>query len=297
MVSQQRQVTFGWLVSADLFLTAVGGGVFLISFALNLLDKYEPVARIGAISGPILVLLGASLLLADLGAKSKAFKLFSSFNPASWMSRGTWILTIFIIFGLAYSLPAFRLFSWLPWSNAMVLVLVIGIVAALFSILIPNYTGFLLGVVRGIPLWNTSVLPLLFFLSGLAMGVAVILGIGSFYNTTLGVAGFHQLGAVGIGFILMYLLALGGYLETARHSSAAAAGSVHLLKTPSFIIGTIILGIVVPLVLLSYSLFLSDLLVLSILAVVSGVLLLIGGFIQRYSIIRAGAFMPLYPTT
>ena len=176
----------------------------------------------------------------------------------------------------------------------MMLLLSIGIIAALFAILVPNYTGFLFGVVKGIPLWNTSVLPLLFFLSGLTMGLAVILGIGAFYSTIIGVSGFHQLGAVGIGLILLYILALGGYLEIVRHSGAAAAESVSLLKTPLFIVGTILSGVVVPIALLSFSLFLNDLLVLSVLAGVSCVLLLFGGFSQRYSIVRAGTYMPLY---
>ena len=295
-MSQERQTSFGWLVSAELFLSGTGGGVFLTSFILDLLDKYEPVARIGAILGPILVLLGASFLMAELGSKTRLYRLFFNLNLSSWMSRGTWILTVFIIFGLAYSLPAFKAFDWLPWSKAVALGWGIGIVAALFSVLVASYTGFLFGVVKGIPFWNTPILPLLFFLSGLYTGIAVILVIALFYKTTLGVVGFHQLGAVGIVLILMHLLALGSYLEIARHSGVSSAKSVHLLKTPLFIGGATIVGLLVPVCLLSYSLVVSDTLVLSILAGVSGVFLLTGGLFQRYCIIRAGVYLPLYST-
>lgn len=296
MMSQERQTSFGWLVSAELFLSGTGGGVFLTSFILDLLDKYEPVARIGAILGPILVLLGASFLMAELGSKTRLYRLFFNFNLSSWMSRGTWILTIFIIFGLAYSLPAFKAFDWLPWSKGAALGMGIGIVAALFSVLVTVYTGFLLGVVKGIPFWNTPILPPLFFLSGLYTGIAIILVIALFYKTTLGVAGFHQLGVAGIVLILMYLLALGSYLEVARHSDVSSVESVRLLKTPLFIGGASIVGLLVPLCLLSYSLVMSDMLILSILAGVSGVLLLTGGAFQRHCIIRAGVFLPLYST-
>ncbi len=294
MATRERQTTFGWLVSADLFLAATGGGVFLISFILDLLGKYGPVARIGAILGPVLVLVGTLFLVAELGSKTRLHKLFFNFNPSSWLSRGTWLLTVFIIFGLAYSLPAFKAFAWLPWSNAVALGWGIGIVAALFSVLVVIYTGFLFGVVKGIPFWNTPILPVLFFLSGLYAGIAVILVVALFYETTLGVAGFHQLGAAGIGLILLHLLALGSYLEIARHSGASSAESVHLLKTPLFIGGASILGLLVPLGLLAYSLVVSDMLVLTILAGVSSVLLLTGGLFQRYSIIRAGVYLPLY---
>jgi formate-dependent nitrite reductase membrane component NrfD len=289
---QERQTTFGWLVSADLFLSATGGGVFLISFILDLLNKYEPVARIGGILGPILVLIGASFLVAEIGSKAKLYKLFFNFNLSSWMSRGTWILTIFIIFGLAYSLTAFTAFGWLPWSKATALGLGIGMVAALFAGLATSYTGFLFGVVKGIPFWNMPILPLLFFLSGLCTGIAIILAIASFYNT-IGVTGFHQLGAAGTVLILLQLLALGGYLEIARHSGVTSAESVHLLKTPLFIGGVVMVGLLVPFCLLAYSLAVRNMLILSILGGVSSVLLLIGGLFQRYCIVRAGVSRPL----
>ncbi len=176
----------------------------------------------------------------------------------------------------------------------MALGLGIGIVAALFAVLVTMYSGLLLGVVKGIPFWNTPILPLLFLLSGLYTGIAVILVVALFYNTTLGVAGFYQLGVAGIVLILMHLLALGSYLEVARRSDISSVESVHLLKTPLFIGGVIIVGLVVPLGLLSFSLVVSNILVLSVLAGVSGILLLIGGLFQRYSIIRAGVFLPVY---
>ncbi|MFC1918304.1 NrfD/PsrC family molybdoenzyme membrane anchor subunit, partial [Chloroflexota bacterium] len=118
MISQQKQKAFGWLVSFDLFFAAAGAGLFLVSFILNIMNRYEAVARTGALLGPIIVLIGAILLFAELGNKGKVAKLFFSVNLSSWMSRGTWILTIFIALGLAYALPAFQAFRWLPWGNS-----------------------------------------------------------------------------------------------------------------------------------------------------------------------------------
>ena len=45
MFSQQKQKAFGWLVSFDLFFAAAGAGLFLVSFILNIMNKYEAVAR------------------------------------------------------------------------------------------------------------------------------------------------------------------------------------------------------------------------------------------------------------
>jgi formate-dependent nitrite reductase membrane component NrfD len=207
------------------------------------------------------------------------------------MAWGTWILTLFIIFGFAYSLPAFRAFAWLPWGQQ---VLGIGIIAALFSILVTAYSGLVLGVVKGIPFWNTAVLPLLFLLSGLYTGIAIILVVSLFHSTALGMAGFYWLGIAGIVLILLHLIILGSHVEIARRSSTAAAESVHQLMNPLFIGVVIIAGLIVPLGLLIYSLGVSSISALTTLVGISGILILIGGLFQRYSIIRAGVFTPLY---
>ncbi|MFC1918329.1 hypothetical protein ACFLXH_06750, partial [Chloroflexota bacterium] len=103
------------------------------------------------------------------------------------------------------------------------------------------------------------------------------------------------LAAVSIGFMAMYIMALGAYLEVARHTSAATHAAMSLLKTPAFIVGVLILGMGIPVVLLIYSLFVNDLSVLALLAGINGLLILLGGFLQRYSVVRAGTYLPLYP--
>ncbi len=291
----ERQTTFGWLVAADIFVVGAGGGVFLVSFVLDLLNKYEPIARTGAILGPILVLIGTFFLLGDLGAKARFYRLFR--NPLSWMSRGTWILTIFIVSGLGYSLPSLGLFAWLPWSKATALGQAIGIVAGIFSVLAIVYGGFLFGVIKRIPLWNTPVSPVLFLFSGLYTGIAILLLIAPLFTVSLGgemVAALHSLGIAEIALILVQLLVLGAYLEIARHGSSSAAESVRLLKMPLFIVGVIIIGLIVPLGLLFYAAMVTELSILSTLAMVAAVLLLAGGMLLRYSILRVGIRLPLY---
>ena len=96
MVTQERQITFGWLIAIDTFLGGVGGGIFLISFILGLLGMYEPITRIGVLLGPLLALIGTFFLLADVGSRTRVYRLLA--NPSSWMSRGTLILAIFSFF-------------------------------------------------------------------------------------------------------------------------------------------------------------------------------------------------------
>lgn len=286
----ERQTTWGWAVAGYLFLAGLGGGVFLFSFIFDLLDMYEPVTRIGSLVGPLLVLLGTFFLLLDLGSANKAYKLFitpSTFG-ASWLTKGAWILTAFIVFGLLYSLPAFPAFAWLPWNPESNSGLGIGITAAILAVLVVAYPGFLLGVAKGIPFWNTSTLPLLFFVSGLDTGIALLSLTALFFKTSFDIAGFHLLGIGDLVLIVFLLLVLAAYIEIARKASVTTAESVRLLKTPFFLIGVIIVGILVPLVLLIYNIFVTDALVLRIIVGINSVFLLAGGLFLRYSIIRAG---------
>jgi formate-dependent nitrite reductase membrane component NrfD len=74
------------------------------------------------------------------------------------MTRGAWILAAFIILGLAYALPSFSLFNWLPWDQASGWGKGIGIAAAVLSIIVPIYPGLLLGVIKSIPLLSNFIL-------------------------------------------------------------------------------------------------------------------------------------------
>ncbi|MFH1652376.1 MAG: NrfD/PsrC family molybdoenzyme membrane anchor subunit [Chloroflexota bacterium] len=289
MIDEERQSSWGILIALYVFCAGVGGGVFLFSLVMDLLGVYSPVARWGAIAGPILVITGALLLLFDLGSAGRAYRLFTSPSTlmSSWMARGAWILLAFIVFGLAYALPAFRPFAWLPWAQSAALRDVFGIVAGILSLLVIVYPGFLFGVLKSVPFWNNGILPLLFFFSGLETGIALLVLIG-LSSGSFQTADLHLLATGDIIFIALLLVILGVYLETARHSSMAARSSLRLLKAAVFVFGVVIFGLLLPLALLSASYFLSDHSVIRFLAMTASILLLLGAFSLRYSVIRAG---------
>lgn len=163
-----------------------------------------------------------------------------------------------------------------------------GVVTALLSILVVVYPGFLLGVLKSIPFWNTSALPPLFFLSGLDNGIAVLVVVALFFPTSFGADGFHLLGAGDIVLIFFLLIILGAYIEIVRQAGDTAAASIRLLKTPLFIGGVIIAGLLIPLALLLYSFFVTHAITLRILGGITSVFLLAGGLFLRYSVIRGG---------
>ena len=290
-----KQKSWGWMIVLYIFLAGLGGGTFLFSFILLVMEKYESVAKIGALAGPLVVLFASILLLFDLGSPVKAYRLFTTQKTlmSSWMTRGAWILTAFIILGLAYALPAYNLFKWLPWSQISGWGRGLGIAACLLSIIVPVYPGLLLGVIKSIPLWNTSVLPPIFFLSGLDTGIAVLVLLSIFLPAAIDVAGFHLLGTTDIVLIILLLVALFAYIEIMRQSSTTAAASIRLLKTPLFIGGAVIAGLILPLALLIISVSISGIQTIRIIDGITGVLILAGALLLRLSVVTSGLHRPL----
>jgi formate-dependent nitrite reductase membrane component NrfD len=284
----EKQSTFGWLIAIDLFLGGAGASIFFISFIMDLMNRFQHITKIGSITGLILVLMGTLILFFDLGNKSRLYRLF--INPSSWVARGTYFITGFVVFGIAHSIFSWNILGWVILNETTLLGKVVGWIAAIFSFMTMLYTGMLISTMKRIPLWNTPVLPLLFILSSLYTGMAFLLLIGNLFIATP-MEDLHSLVMVEIVFILVQLLTLGLFLWVGKYNQITTVESIRLLEKPLFYIGVIILGLVIPLGLLIYNRFIENGMILVIL---SSLLILQGGIILRYCIIKAGIRLPLY---
>jgi formate-dependent nitrite reductase membrane component NrfD len=284
------QKSWGLLVVIYVFLAGCGGGTFLFSYLAGLLGWYEPVTRIGLVAGPVLVAVGSMMLIFDLGSPTRCYRLFTTPRTlaSSWMIRGSWILSAFIILGLAYGLPSFSLFAWLPWSTASHAGSFIGVAAAVAAVFVPIYPGLLLGVIKGVPLWNTPALPLLFFLSGLDTGVAVLALVSAATPAAVGVKSFHLLAGADIVLIALLLIALLVYIGLTPQRGETAAASIRLLKRPVFTIGVVLCGMLVPLALSIAGTLASNHVLIAAVEALAGILVLSGGLLLRYSVITSG---------
>ncbi len=274
-----EQKSFNWKVVVYLFLGGTGGGLFFIGFILERLKLLVSLARAGEILGPIFVIVGCVFLLlhAGSGFKTKIYLLF--LKPwKSWISRGTWIIAIFVISALVYTLLEGGAF----W----------GWIAVIFSMLMAIYPGFLLSENTSIPFWSTSVLPTLFLVSGLSTGLAVLLLMAPFLSASgdeTTVMALRILSWADIFIIITQLIILWNYLGVPSTKEPAFSESLRLMRRPLFIVGTLILGLLLPLLL--------HLLVLSGgknmgLGLMIGIFLILGGITLRLSIVRAGVYLP-----
>ena len=96
-----------------------------------------------------------------------------------------------------------------------------------------------------------------------------------------------------IALIFLLLIILGTYIEIVRQNGNTAGTSVRLLRTPVFIGEAVLMGLVLPLGLLLYSLSLIQGLPHRILPGITSLVLLAGGLSLRYGVIRSGAYIAM----
>jgi len=137
---------------------------------------FERVGRWGAYISPFPISLGLGVLLLDLGSPFNAYRLFLTLQVRSPMSYGSWAILLFTGLSVIY------LYLWIPekyqilghfkrseqwkgWLSKFMPFLSVGVA---------SYTGLLLNAaVR--PLWNAPLLPVLFLVSALSTGVALVI--------------------------------------------------------------------------------------------------------------------------
>jgi sulfite dehydrogenase (quinone) subunit SoeC len=276
----------GMLLLLAIFFGELGAGMFLVSWYLNFL--------LGMVLGIVIVALLKSIFhVLFLGQPLKFWRAFTR-PQSSWISRGVIIMSVFVVFGGLYVLPAIPGFNWLPWTIQSPLgntLLVVAIVAALGEII---YVGFLLASLPSIPFWNSGLLPILFVVYSLLDGAGLTFIIAPILNNEA--INVHQLKGIEIWLTLFAMINILAYIWTMYHATSGGKESVlELLKgriTTPFIGGVLIVGILIPLPVAVYSHF--ALLPYGILGI-TALMALAGGFLLRYSILKAGIFPPLYP--
>ncbi len=168
------QHVWGPLIAAYLFLGGMGGASMLFAHYFNVYRKERGVARGSAAVSLISVILGVLFLIMDLEKPELFYLSVTSLRTSSWIFRGSVLITLFIVFGLLYTAAFFKPFKWLPWAESETGMWVLGWIASILGLGVATYTGILLGVAKAIPFWHSPGLPALFVASALATGIALV---------------------------------------------------------------------------------------------------------------------------
>lgn len=186
---------WGWEIPLYLFLGGLVAGLMIIAgvrlVAMRPRERHALVCcTLGPLVGLALLSLGMAALFLDLEHKAHVWRLYLTFQPASPMSWGSWIL-LFVypallanaITHLPEAVPALarRIPLLVTWSDAILarprIVAAIGGSNIALGIALGIYTGILLGTLGARPLWNSAILGPLFLFSGLSTAAALLHGI------------------------------------------------------------------------------------------------------------------------
>lgn len=174
------------LIWIYLWLAGMAGGAFLAAKAAGRFSdsKDDSLLRLATYLALPLAVIGVLLLLFELGTPIWFWHLFTRFDIGSPMSMGTWILIVWAI------IAVIMIFTW--WLegkvNQHMAASLIGIrkllsrINIFLSAALITYTGVLLAV-SSQSLWaGTFLLPVLFVVSAISTGVAILVLVALILN-------------------------------------------------------------------------------------------------------------------
>jgi formate-dependent nitrite reductase membrane component NrfD len=270
----RKQVEWAGLIATAFFFGKIGAGLFMMSVFTH--------SRPGMLIGLMIVLGGkggAHLLF--LGQPWRFWRGMAR-PQTSWVARGLWAMTFMTAFGgAALALP-----------KESPLFMPLAITAACFAFIVAVYDGFLLTSSNAIPIWNTSLMPVMCMFYAFLGGTTLTLFLAHFGVIQLAIAGDlltnieTVLLAVNLAIVFLYLL-------TTVNAGGAGKQSFDLLVKGPYAVPFFSLAIGLGLVFtLIMTVFAGSHAGPGVVAMVT-VADLIGHYLIFYLLLRVGVFKPV----
>ena len=275
LIGYQQQQEWAWLIATAFFLGKVGGGLFMISFFIDF--------KLGALVGILLVGVGKTTAhLLYLGRPERFLRAVWRWQT-SWISRGILAMIAFCTLGALY-VARYVHVTFVPQGLADAC----GIAAVVFAFVLMFYDGFVLRASKGVPLWDSYLMPVLMLFYATLGGIALTLAL----EVLNGDATRRSLEWLGIGLLAVNAALLAVFLVDSRLRHGAAELAVTLLtrdRLARIFVSAVVIGIGGTLVLAGISVATHDRVVLPIAAVCDS----IGQFFLFFAILRAGLHAPI----
>lgn len=247
---------WGLWISFDLYCgVALASGGFTLAAAVYIfrLRKYYPVVRSAILTAFLGYLMVIAALLVDLGLPWRIWYLTIYWNPHSPLFEVGWCVLLYtIVLALEFSPNVFERFNMqAPLRLIRSIQIPLVVAGIVLSTLHQSSLGSVLLLMpdKIHPLWFTPILPILFFLSAVAVGLAMVIVEASLGSRALG----HQVDLdilAGLGGALPYILGL--YLVV-KLGDLLLAGGLGLIFSSGIysvlFLAEIIGGVIVPLIL------------------------------------------------
>lgn len=309
---------WGWEIALYLFLGGLAAGLLIYAafYTIQKKDKhYKTATQVAPLLVPILLMLGLGALFIDLHHKLYFWKLYTNIRLQSPMSWGAWTLMVITPLSVIYAVLQLRnvfphisftckqgkcfekimtyvdhpswnwdwKYQWLrnlenffrKYYNVLIWALL------LYGLVLGIYTGILLSAFNARPLWNTSVLGMLFLTSGLSTAAALIMLLSKDKNE---IAWFSKVDLVMIGIELFLIIHMFmGFLASTQVQIEAAQLFLGGAYTVVFWVFVVFLGLLLPALL--------EIMELNGKHIdhrIAAILVLVGGLILRFVIVYAG---------
>ena len=287
---------WSWQIPVYLFLGGLVAGMMIIS-GYFLLKGRTNEAKCSCFYLPLLSLIflsaGMLALFLDLEHKLYFWRLYTTFQVSSPMSWGAWILLLVypaLILNAIIRIPEFVLKKFPQLGNMSdklkehpFFIKNVGVLNMVLGAMLGVYTGILLSTLTGRPLWNSSVLGILFLVSGLSSAAAFV------HMVAKDVYERELLAKADNGFLTLELIVVAMFFIGLLTSSASQKAAATILLTGPyaavfwvFVIG---IGMVIPLF-------------IQLLAVnhkikhtpVAPIMVIAGGLLLRFVFVYAGQY-------
>ena len=278
------------------FFGGLAAGCYVIASLASLFGsrKDRVVTRTGYYLSLLALLPCPPLLVKDLGRPERFLHMLRIFKVRSPMSVGTWGVVVFSLFcGLAAVIQAARDHILGRWWGARLLAALpqrlVAISGMPVGIFLGSYTGVLLAA-TSVPLWSRSkLLGAVFVSSALSTSTALITLVLHFIRTPASV--LHKLDRLEWAAISLELTGLLAFLRGSGRAARPLVGNGPREQGPAFwglVFGS---GLLLPWLMKTFSLFgqgskrgLSG----SLLGVLPSLLVLVGGYFLRRTVVQAG---------
>ncbi|MBI5967308.1 MAG: polysulfide reductase NrfD [Deltaproteobacteria bacterium] len=165
-------IPMAYFIAIYFYITGLSMGFYTTSVVAVLMGKQEwkPIGKIGAVGALIVFATAPLFLLFDLTQMLRFWHLFPFLNFRSAVTWGAFFLTAYPPIGLVY--------AWYVLKENYHPAKIWGLFGLPIAVSVHGYTGFSLALEKGRAFWNTSLNPILFLVSAMVSGLALIIIIG-----------------------------------------------------------------------------------------------------------------------
>lgn len=161
-----------WPIAIYLFLGGLGGGTLFMSGILYFFLNIKYSLGFTILLGIVMLALGCLLLIFELGQPKLFVRAFIA--KTAIIKWGAVLLTIAMIAAIVwwtYYWPVEWNLFWYSWDWLEPAAIIVAMVASMGLMI---YTGVLLSSLKAKPFWNTPILPVIFTVSAMSTGTAMV---------------------------------------------------------------------------------------------------------------------------